>query len=379
MKKILIATTILVILLVVTLSSVSAIFRLCMDYGQVINYCNNYKPPFTCDHRTGCEKCISEYNTTENCYVHTYLEYCYDLPDGCSPLGNITIDKTPPVITMNNPALAEGTVYNSRTVLLDLKVNEESDIYYTNLVTGRGRWTPVCTDCLKYNQTRSFEEGLNQLQFRAKDSVGNIAYKNVSFFIDSKKPIITKTEPAKGLTKGDFYIEFKEDNPKHLYITYGNYNKGFSVQELNINNSCKSDVRSGKYSCDASINLSAYNGMEMSYWVNLTDIANTRVDSRKPITVTIDTTDPVINNLSKSIDKTYVSFKINITEKNFEEATYSYRDTLGKLKYGTLCSKLKNGICEKKLSFKAGHYDLSVQVTDGAGNSVGQSVIFDIA
>ena len=321
---------------------------------------------------------MSVYNVTDDCYVHGVWPKCSEtIPQECSNVGgNTTIDSQPPILTINNPT--EGAIYNSRTVLLDLEVNEESDIHYLDLINGRGRYTPVCTNCFGYERTRSFGEGLNKLQFRAKDVVGNTAYKNVSFFVDSDKPRILKTEPKNGFTNGDFSIEFREDNPTNLYITYGDTNPGFNVHEVNISEECELD-NNEKYYCDTHIDLSAYDGHKIQYWVNITDIAYNRVDSRKINGPNVDTTLPVINSLIHTIDKKYVKFKVNITEENFEEATYSYTDTNGRLRDGRLCSRLRDGICEKKLSFRTGHYDVSIQVLDKAGNSVGQLVSFDIA
>ena len=372
-KKALVAA-ILAVSLVATLSFVSAEFWACAEKGQVINYCNNYKPPRTCGTSNGCIYCMSKYNETANCYVHGVWPKCMKLPQECSNVGgNTTIDSQPPKLEINNPI--EGRIYNSRVVLLDLQVDEKSDIYYTDLDKW-GRWIPVCNDCFGYERTRSFSEGPNRIQFRASDVVGNTAYKNVSFFIDSMKPRILREEPKDGFTSGDFSIQFKEDNPVGLFMTYGDVNPGFNVHEIDIGSECQLDR--GRYYCDTHINLTAYDGHEILYWVTLRDIAGTSTDSRKHNGLDVDTTSPVINSLTHTISNRYVNFAVNVTEENFDGATYSYTDTNGRTREGRLCYRLKNGICEKKLSFKPGHFDVSIQVIDKAGNSVGQVVSFDI-
>ncbi|MBS3086806.1 hypothetical protein J4422_03835 [Candidatus Pacearchaeota archaeon] len=364
--------------LVLTLSFAGAEFWACADYKQVINYCNNYKPSKTCDSPNGCTYCMSKYNETTNCYVHGVWPKCNQIPQECSDIGGGGggIDAEPPVLTVNNPV--EDGIYNSRVVLLDLSVNEESDIHYLDLINGRGRWTPVCSNCFGYERTRSFREGLNELRFRAVDVVGNIAYVDVSFFIDSDKPRILKTEPGRGFTNGDFLIQFKEENPTSLDITFGDTNPGFNTYEVDIDSECQLDENNGKYYCDTHIDLSAYDGNEILYWANLTDTADNKANPRRQNVLTVDTTLPVINSLIHTINKKYVTFRADITEENFEEMTYSYTDTNGRLREGRMCSRLKDGICEKKLSFKTGHFDVSIQVIDEAGNSVGQVVSFDI-
>jgi len=382
MKKILI-TTIFAILLVVTLSSIiSAVFWACFEYGQVRNYCEDYRPPETCNVHNGCQLCMSdESSEVENCYVSAPLSSCYYGASGdCSTSsgnGTFEFDLTPPVLTIHSPKA--GAVYSSKALILDLATNEEADIYFTDLITGRGRWTPICTSCSSHEKLRSFPEGVNNLQFRATDSVGNKGYKNISFTIDSTNPKILKTEPKSGFTNGEFLIEFKEDNHASLSIKYGNNALGFKTQEVNINNNCQFNENNGKHYCDDHIDLSSYNGNEILYWVNLTDIAGNVGTSRKANVVAVDTTLPAITNLVYPIVGKYANLKFNVAETNFEEATYSYTDTTGKLRDGTLCSRLKAGVCEKRLTFKTGHYNLSIQVTDEAGNSAGQSVSFNIA
>jgi hypothetical protein len=324
---------------------------------------------------------MESYDEVGDCYNPGTSNVCLRLIPDCSRLETndsiIHSDSEPPILTLKNPT--EGTIYNSRKILLDLEVNENSKVSYTDLDNGRGRWTPVCSNCLEYKKERTFKEGENNIQFKATDIVNLDSYVDLSFFIDSQKPRILKTEPKGKFSNGDFYVEFKEEHPENLYITYGNAGKGFNVYEFNIDGECQFDERNKKYYCDTHIDLSNYNGEQIMYWANLTDIAENVVSSRKPITTTVDTTSPYINSLTHSINNQYVTFKVNITEENFEETTYSYTDSLNRLKVGKLCSRLMNGICEKKLSFRTGHYDLSIQIIDKGGNSVGQAVSFDIA
>lgn len=375
MKKILL-TAIIVISLVVTLSFISAEFWACAEQGQVIDYCKINKPSRTCASSGGCQYCMSIYNATADCYVHGVWPKCNQIPQVCSNVGgNTTIDSNPPELTINNPT--EGEIFNSKSVLLDLEMDEKGNIHYMDLINGQGRWTSVCTNCFGYDRTRSFKEGLNDLRFRAVDVVGNTAYTNISFFVDSVKPRVLKVEPKNGLTNGDFHIEFREENPVDLLITYGDVNPGIRIHEVDIDNECQLQTN-GKYHCDTNIDLTDYEGKEIQYWVNITDIANNQPSPRKPNKLDVDTTLPVITNLSTIIKGKQASLTLNVTETNFDEALYSYIDDKGRLREGTFCSTLKNGACTKKFNLKTGHYDISVQVLDEAGSSVGQVSGFDI-
>ena len=101
------------------------------------------------------------------------------------------------------------------------------------------------------------------------------------------------------------------------------------------------------------------------------------VDESKPRELEVDTTDPVINEFSYPIDGRIVNFFFNITETNFDEIEY-YDRTDNNPRWRQLCSRLKNGICEKRKAFRRGHHNIDISVLDEAGNAVGQNIEFDI-
>jgi len=378
-KKIILVIGMIFVVLLIT-SFVSAEFLACFQKGEIVEYCSGYKPDWTCDSNNGCQRCMSKHNETENCYVHGSWPKCNQLPPECSFFsGNASFDITPPVLTLISPL--DGLVYNSRKVLLKFGLNEIADVYYLDLLNGRGRWTRVCSDCPagnpSYSRERSFKEGLNNLQFRVKDTVGNPAYQEISFTIDSKDPKISKTEPRRGFADGDFYVKFKEDNPVTLTLYYGNDN-----YEVDIESECIPDRK--YYECNVNVDLDNYNGQEIEYWFVLTDIAGNFDDSRH-YEIEVDTTFPVVNNdpiytqgdVGTRYNK-YIYFNLNITEENFDEVSYSYIDSRGRLRDKRLCSRLRDGICEKKKTFKRGHHDITVSVMDEAGNSIGIPISFDV-
>lgn len=368
-KKILI--TIGMVLILLGVNFISAEFWSCFNKGDIVYYCNHYKPDWTCDSNSGCEKCMSVYKAQENCYIHGVWPICMQIPQDCSGRGNGTIepDTTPPNITLNSPS--NGTTYNSRSILFSILLNELASISYTDLTDGDGRWTNICKGCNIYSNKRNFKEGANQIKIKAVDRVGNTAYKDVSFFVDSKKPQILKTEPKIGFADGNFEIQFKEENPSSLILHYGDKTKN-----INLINCGK---EKSKTYCDNFIDLKEFDGEEINYWYILTDIAGSIAES-KPIKIKIDTTAPIINNPSNFWlqNERYIYFNISVTENNFDKVSYSYTDSRGSLKEYKLCSTLKNGMCIVKKSFGRGHYDLTINILDKAGNSVGVPVSFDV-
>lgn len=340
-------------------------FWACFDHKEVRTYCSNYRPPETCDISTGCKICMSEYREAEDCYVGGNFNDCTRFADpACANDGTTTnFDLTAPNMVINNPI--QNQIYQTKNILLNFETDEEAEVSYTNLADSRVSWSKVCRDCTTYSMLKTFDEGLNQLMFRARDSVGNPGYYNVTFRVDSMVPKIYKTNPSRGWANGEFDVEFKEENPTNLVLHYGNDITGNRTKSIDLN-SCEYNK---KTICKTVVDLKDYDGEEMKYHFELTDIAN-NVDTSKPVTLSVDSTKPVINNNDLyTIDGKYVYFKVSVIEQNFDEIVYSYLDSRERLKESRLCSKLNNeNICEKRVSFKEGNHDIKLIVRDEAGN-----------
>ncbi|MFH1586184.1 MAG: hypothetical protein ABIB79_05440 [archaeon] len=367
----------IVLITILATSLVSAEFWACFDRGQKAEYCNDYKPDKTCASSSGCQWCMSVYDEANDCYVHGIWPKCNQLAPKCSTFGNGgggSIDSDPPEFNLIKPT--EDELFTSRKVLVEFSLDEKADVYYLDLIGGRGRWTKICNDCSAgnpaYSKERSFSEGYNHIQFKAADVVGNEAFEEVSFFVDSRDPRILKTNPTKGFADGTFEVQFKEDNPKILKLYYGANQK-----TLGLEDDCHEEK--SKVYCDTYVDLGSYDGDEIEYWFTLEDIAG-NVDESKHRILEVDTTFPVIENDGDfwDINGKYVYFEIEIDEDNFDEAFYTYEDSRGRIREKRLCSRLKDGICEKKVRFNEGHHDITINVVDEAGNMVGVPVNFDM-
>lgn len=375
-KRLIILSLALISLLAISLAS--AEFWACFDKGEKAYYCENYKPQKICTSDTGCQWCMLSYNEADDCYIHGAWPKCNKLLPQCSGLGNGSgnIDGEAPQFILTSPS--EGQLFNSRKALVEFSLNEPADVYYIDAVNGRGKWSKLCSNCdagnPTYSKLVSFDDGENIIQFKAIDEAGNVAFSNnVSFFIDSKKPKIKKTLPKKGFANGEFEVEFQEGNPKALTLRYGI--NGSSSQAIAISSCNKSGTSNDKYYCVVNVNLGAYNGQEISYWFTLEDLVGNVINS-KPINLKVDMSAPQVLNPSSFFSyengTKYVYFNLSINEENFNEATYSYLDSKGRMKEGTLCTRLKDGTCYKKLTFtKEGAYDLTISIIDEAGNSIG--------
>ena len=294
----------------------------------------------------------------------------------CSSLNNTSFDLTPPNITINAPL--NSWFYESKSILLDIELDEKADLYYLDNIQGADRWTRICTECDFYNREKSFKEGFNNLTFKAVDFLGQESYKTRTFNIDSQAPRIHKTEPRSDYADGKFEIQYSEENIKNIIIYYGNEETGFRNKKL-IN--C---TNGSKQWCFADVNLNDYDNERISYYFEVEDIMGRIKKSQIRQNLNVDTTFPVLNNPGSYYtqgtgrDSRYVYFLFNVTEINLYKITYSYLDSRNITKEAVLCSRLKNNICEIKKSFSKGSHNVDIQITDKAGNAIGKQLGFEV-
>lgn len=385
MKKITKSIIFLLILLLLTISANAVVdeFWACFNEGQIIRYCNGNinenlcgnRDGCPCKYSSGCEVCVDGYNATRECYSSGDYNNCVkSIERECSMFDGGEISQDPAEITISSPI--EGKEYTERYALLDLDITQVADVYYLDNINGRGMWTRVCTGCSSYSRNRAFKEGLNDLTFRVKNKFGLYTYKDLSFYIDSKVPRISKTLPKKGFADGTFIVEFKEENPEEVIIHYGNSAGGYNELGIEIEEGCT--YYRGKYSCELKdLDLSQYNNQQIEYWAVVKDIVDNEAIS-KIILLNVDTTLPEINNEEVyQIEGRYINFLLDITEANFKDIQYiDY--SLSSPRWQSLCTSLREGFCSKRKSFALGNHVLDIKVTDKAGNKIIKSIEFDI-
>lgn len=355
-----------IILMILLAPAINAESWACFNKGQKIDFCNPLTPDRVCGSDMGCQYCVAGYNSASKCYTQGNWPVCNTIPPKCSGDISPSVDKENPIMNITNPK--ESKIYSSRSVLLNIGVNEKGSLSYTDNLNGRGRWISLCTSCTKYIGNRNFKEGINNITIRATDLSGNIQEKIVTFFVDSKKPRISKTEPKIKFANGYFAVEYSEDNVKSVKLHYGNYTLK-RTKEL----SCTSGQ---KQWCDINVDLSEFNNKIITYYFSVEDKSGNIVNS-KQFQVMADSVAPQIKSLNYTINGRSVAFKISINESNpWNVIYYDYEDIVPKWK--TLCSTLKNGICEVKKTFSYGAHELDIQVTDKALNSVSKKIIFHI-
>ena len=261
----------------------------------------------------------------------------------------------------------ENKTYNNRRVPFDITTTEKVEkIEYMNHKDRSPRWTMLCRDCDEYGhareKTRSLNEGGNDLTIRATDRFGSSKEENIFLFIDSKDPVILKTEPARGFADGNFYAEFREDRPENLTLYYGN---SIRSEELDLENDCYEDR--GKHKCEINVNLSDYDGKEIEYWFVLKDIAENKYES-KHIKLDVDYSPPIINSAEYHPDGRRGEIIVNVTEVNFDKVKY-IDNADERARWRNLCSRLdrNDGLCHGRITLNEGLHNITLRAIDDAG------------
>jgi len=282
----------------------------------------------------------------------------------------VTVNILPGGIDVFSPI--QDKIYNERQVPINLSMSTE--VNYFKYSDNGGNLRTLCRDCDEYGfsklKRKGFADGFHELIILGIFDEGNVE-KRINFTVDSKKPVISITEPGRNhVTNGsDFSMEYTEDNLIEVLLG-GN-------KTVNLTNQCN---ESGKdVICNAQIDLSAFDGQEIEYWFKLKDIADNTGNS-KPTTVLVDTTSPVLT-VSSPIGGTTaygkrIPFNLSVSEK----VTLEFMDNSdAKPKWERICSNCDSyGLDKLKTkSFSRGIHNIIIKATDKAGNSDSEIIIFN--
>ena len=337
------------------------------DCGNVstINFCSNDD---LCN-RTTSYLCLSPGTVQASC-SSSVVDICGDCSFGCN--NQSLMCKPSPIMNIYSPA---PKIYNFTSIVFNITTGSDSfgEITFIDWNEESPSWNLLCKNCNEYGfkkkLTKSFSEGLHNLTFKAINGTGVIT-KNISYFIDSRDPRISKILPrSKAFSNGsDFYLKYSEDNCNYLILgIYGNFSNKTTPM------SCSSGTNIDKF---ISNNLSLFNNQEIEYQFKIHDVANNSKESRKT-KIRVDVIKPKVNSFVNITNGRRVTFTLNVTELNFEEVNYiDYNDLNPNQRI--LCSSLKNGICNTTKSFDAGSHNLTILILDEAGNGARLNTKFNL-
>ncbi len=185
---------------------------------------------------------------------------------------------------------------------------------------------------------------------------------------ESRYPLIIKFSPTKGFASGTFEIQFIDPSSSSVTLNYALFSleKGNYYTKTLQSNECAREK--DKHTCKTSINLSQFNGQDITYWFGVSDSAGGSIETRQ-VSLEVDTMPPVINSFQHTLVRNALNLFFNINDKNFDSIRYiDEKDKIPKLK--SLCSSLANGICEAKLILSKGIHKIRFIISDKANNTV---------
>jgi len=278
-------------------------------------------------------------------------------------------------LTIYSPQQA---LYDSRRVLFNISSSEVlSFIKYIDWNRRNPKWRKLCSNCDEYGflrkRSKSFRDGENNVSIRVGNELGFVEDHNIGFFIDSKKPRISRILPRRRsiINGSEFYIKYSESNLDSIELFWSGM-LGSGSKILNCSSGRNQE-------CTTEANLSIHNGKMIDYWFVVNDSVNS-VKSKK-MTVEVDTVKPILNNPSSFWDQgegkkmKYIYFNFNVSEKNFDEVSYIDYSLGDRARFRRICSRLKDGICEKRKSFRKGNHSLGVMINDDAGNFISTELV----
>ena len=174
---------------------------------------------------------------------------------------------------------------------------------------------------------------------------------------DKVVPRISKTTPMRNhFTNGsDFSVKYSEDDLKEIKL---------NIDHQNIT---KTDCLPGRNQiCNFEIDLSAHDNQELIYYFTAEDQSG-NIGFSKTTQVFVDTTTPIIENISYFVTNKRIDIIITFIEENLYKIEYLDNQN-SRPKWTNFCTH-GIGRCEKKFTFKGGDGpDLTIRITDKAGN-----------
>ncbi len=269
-------------------------------------------------------------------------------------------------LTVTSPT---GGWQNSKAIEFKLTAESESNFHYIADISSNKPWILLCKDtkeCVKRVNSAPIKEGVNMISIKAVNSTGSTINQSIEVKIDSTKPVISEVSPKSGFATGNFTAKIIEEN---LNKTTARLKYKTAIGKIQDASTTCDGPENKKQNCSAYIDLDAYDGKEIVYWFEATDMAGNKAVSKKT-SLKVDITKPVIkySNFSSTrfSDKYDIAtFILDIDEANFKNVSYQDNGS----KWIVLCNSLKNGRCVAKAKFAKGEHDLIVRVSDKAGNT----------
>ena len=285
-------------------------------------------------------------------------------------------------LTFNNVSLNDGDVFDARRVPIIINLSGDAEsLEYKNSADTNSRFRRLCRNCDSYGIERekslSLREGENNIMFRASRN-GEVVEENVSVFVDSKSPRISRILPRRNsYTNGsDFYVRYTEDNLENISLVINSENVSFIPNQQEFIGNCTSGKNQ---ECFFNVDISAFNNESINFSFLLNDPVH-NVSSRSTASVFVDTASPMME-LNMPVNGSLVSRAVAFNLSVSEDVDLEYMDLSNpRPKFKRLCNNC-NSYGDNKEStkrFTAGEHMVLIRAVDKAGNSDEEIVSFSV-
>ncbi len=230
---------------------------------MLINLASAYQCFLLKERQMDCDKSKCMHCYDDNLKIVNF-NYCKNLP--CITFDDSTNDE----LKLNIISPQDNSIFASRSTLLEITSNKPVSLNYG--FSDTGRMTRLARNITHYSKKFTFREGINNLTIKAIDSEGINIIKELSVFVDSKRPLIRTSTKLK-LTNGTFTIKFQEDNVKIIRFFINN-----NLNEISLDN-CKRER--SYFVCVFFVDLGEYNNQEINYYFEVEDIAGNKDATNK--------------------------------------------------------------------------------------------------
>jgi hypothetical protein len=168
--------------------------------------------------------------------------------------------------------------YNISSIYINVTANQRlKEIRYS---FNGGKDTILCKDCNGVYKRLKVKEGQNQLKFTLLDYTGESHEKVINFFVDSKKPKISRIYPSGKYISSivNFEIKYTEDYLKSITLFYGT-SEPLESKELAGCFSGKNRV------CRIQVDLTQFSGKQIKYYFVVEDRTHQEVSRPQYATV----------------------------------------------------------------------------------------------
>jgi len=348
-KKSIIFIVSIIIFLFIIITNVNAYRKICLRNGE------KYPGTNKICHLSSGEGYCGPVCVADDLSYTTNPNRCLSIEGPCEYLNEQAQDQLTLSVGIN-----DFSSFSIKSLSLNIQTNKKAKIEYKDNNVPE-KWIVLCSYCDFHNKKRSFKEGLNNITIRASRN-GQVVEKTVVFFVDSKKPRITKLLPTNNAYgNGEFIINYDED-----------YLKQISLYINNVLIQTKLDCPSGKkQTCTFNADLIPYDNQQIEFYFVVEDAIN--VIKSKSNKIKVDLTNPILT-VNSPLNQDYSAGKILFDMTADDKYTLQY--SVNGDKFKTLCAN-----CNKYKNYKTfgtGSYNLILQALDKAGNIDQEIINFNV-